>query len=203
MKPIVLVGGESTGKSTLARFLGEWLQVPVSLEFSAQYARDIYPRLIQKEDVPVMIEGQAGFHKKALSLCQAQNKPFFIADTDLVSTFVYAEAHYEINWPSLNALVLENKGFLYFLISPEGVAFEPCLTRIGALDREKMFLDFKKALERFQLSYDLLEQPDFYERVKKVCEVLQGQGFVIRAPSKEECLKVCDKLSLFSGASET
>ena len=92
MKHVVLIGSESTGKTTLAERLARHYGVSWVPEFVRDYATAKGAPL-EASDVDAIARGQAaredGYHSRA----EASNERLLIGDTDLLSTAVYA-AHY-------------------------------------------------------------------------------------------------------------
>ena len=92
MKKIVLIGPESTGKTTLAKALAKHYDCNYVPEYARQYINDLN-RPYQKEDIVTIA-------KKQIELEETKEKkePFLFLDTDLIvckiwSKFKYGECH--------------------------------------------------------------------------------------------------------------
>lgn len=120
---VVVTGAECTGKSTLARALGEALGAPVVEEAARLYAEDHAPRPLGESDV----EPIARLHLAQVENAEAERPELLLLDTDLVSTAVYARHLYgDDRVPAwLPESVEAERGDLYLLCTPEGVAWEP------------------------------------------------------------------------------
>lgn len=88
MIKVVLTGSECTGKTELARRLGEHYGAPVSVEFVRDYAAG-REGMLQFNDHGPIARGQRAAEDAAI----ARAKDLVFLDTDLVSTAVYC-AHY-------------------------------------------------------------------------------------------------------------
>ena len=92
MKRVVLIGSESTGKSTLAERLARHYGVSWVPEFVRDYAAAKGAPL-EASDVDAIARGQLAREDGYRSRAEACNERLLIGDTDLLSTAVYA-AHY-------------------------------------------------------------------------------------------------------------
>ena len=92
MKRVVLIGSESTGKTTLAARLARHYGVLWVPEFVRDYAAAKDLPLVEA-DVEAIARGQVAREDEYGSRAEASNERLLIGDTDLLSTAVYA-AHY-------------------------------------------------------------------------------------------------------------
>jgi len=92
VKRVVLIGSESTGKTTLAERLARHYGVSWVPEYVRDYAAAKGAPL-EASDVDAIARGQAAREDEYRSGAAASNERVLIADTDLLSTAVYA-AHY-------------------------------------------------------------------------------------------------------------
>ena len=92
MKRVVLIGSESTGKTTLAERLARHYGVSWVPEFVRDYAAAKGAPL-DGSDVDAIARGQVAREDEYRSRAALSNERLLIADTDLLSTAVYA-AHY-------------------------------------------------------------------------------------------------------------
>jgi NadR type nicotinamide-nucleotide adenylyltransferase len=111
---VVLVGSESTGKSELARRLGEHFHAPVGREFVRDYAAQRAGPLGFGDHGPIA-KGQMANEDAAI----AEARDLVILDTDLVSTVVYCEHYFGRcpEWIELEAIA--RAGNLYLLLRPD------------------------------------------------------------------------------------
>lgn len=92
MKRVVLIGSESTGKTTLAERLARHYGVAWVPEFVRDYAVKKAAPLVAS-DVEAIARGQVAREDELRARGAAANEHLLIGDTDLLSTAVYA-AHY-------------------------------------------------------------------------------------------------------------
>jgi NadR type nicotinamide-nucleotide adenylyltransferase len=113
---VVLTGSESSGKTEIARALGEHFGAPVSIEFVREFARERgVGAAIDFADHGPIARGQMAAEDAAI----AQARDLAILDTDLVSTVVYC-AHYFGRTPQwIEDEARRRSGDLYLLMSPD------------------------------------------------------------------------------------
>jgi NadR type nicotinamide-nucleotide adenylyltransferase len=144
---VVLTGSESTGKSELARRLGEHLNAPVAEEFVRDYAAQRDGKLGFADHGPIA-RGQIASEDAAI----ARARELVILDTDLVSTVVYCE-HYFGRCPEwIEAEARARAGDLYLLLQPD-IPWAPDDVRDRGDRREEMHELFRRKLEQLQLRY--------------------------------------------------
>jgi NadR type nicotinamide-nucleotide adenylyltransferase len=110
---VVLIGSESTGKTTLARALAEELGVPWVPEYARQYL-DQKGAPLTSEDVEPIARGQRAGEDAALP-----GGGLLILDTDLVSTTVYARHYYGWCPPWILRAARARRADLYLLLHPD------------------------------------------------------------------------------------
>ena len=92
MKRVVLIGSESTGKTTLAERLARHYGVTWVPELVRDYAA-AKGSALEASDVEAIARGQLAREDELRARAAARNEQLLIGDTDLLSTAVYA-AHY-------------------------------------------------------------------------------------------------------------
>lgn len=93
MKRVVLIGSESTGKTTLAQRLAEHYQADWVPEFVRDYAARKPAPLDFTDHIPIA-HGQMALEDAYIARARSRNAPLLIHDTDLLSTAVYCEHYY-------------------------------------------------------------------------------------------------------------
>jgi NadR type nicotinamide-nucleotide adenylyltransferase len=89
---VVVIGPESTGKTTLAKDLAAYFGARWVPEFAREFAERIR-RPVRLEDVDAIGRGQQAGEDAALAASGAL--PLLILDTDLVSTGVYSRHYFD------------------------------------------------------------------------------------------------------------
>ncbi len=120
---IVVTGGESTGKTTLAAALAKALGSLWVPEYSRTYA-ELVGRALTSADVEPIARGQVAVEDAAIERWRVQfgprrDAPPLVLDTDLVSTTVYAEHYYGACPEWIMAAARERLGDLYLLCEPD------------------------------------------------------------------------------------
>lgn len=92
MKRVVLIGSESTGKTTLARRLAAHYGVEWVPEFVRDYADRKQDPLVFDDHAPIA-RGQIALEDEFRTRASEVDAPLLLQDTDLLSTAIYC-AHY-------------------------------------------------------------------------------------------------------------
>ena len=115
---VVLTGGESTGKTTLARNLAARWQTAWAAEAAREVAlarRGVFG----PEDVPVIARRHVELADEAARAAEDAGRPLVFLDQDLISTVVYARHYYGECPPWIERLAAERRGDLYLLCAPD------------------------------------------------------------------------------------
>jgi nicotinamide riboside kinase len=157
---IAFTGPESCGKSTLAQWVSETYNLPLSEEFAREY-------LAQKEsyvqqDLDTITSGQlADWHKKGAKL---------VADTEMTVLKIWSEYRYK----NTSHLILEahkNQVFdHYFLCAPD-IPWEADPLRENPSNRAELFLMYEAELIHLQRPFTILKG-SLEKRQKEVNSIL-------------------------------
>lgn len=115
---VVLIGPESTGKSTLAERLANRFSAPLSLEFAREYVSQRTAPL-DHADIDAIARGQMALEDGVHRRVAEHTAALVIKDTDLVSTLVYARHYYGHSPRWLEHAASERRGGLYLLCAPD------------------------------------------------------------------------------------
>lgn len=118
-KKIVIIGGESTGKSTLCEQLANYFQTTWVPEFARTYLSTL-GRAYRQEDLLQIAKGQLLAEAKAA----LSAKQFLFCDTDLQVIKVWSEYAYGNSHSDILNEIATQKYDAYILTSPD-LAWEP------------------------------------------------------------------------------
>lgn len=105
---IVLIGAESTGKSTLCLQLADHFQAP----YSREYVRDFVEtkqRAVKRSDLEAIVDGQIRYEHTA---CQQAN-PLVFHDTNLLTNAIYADYYFQERPKTLEHSLAQSQYDLY------------------------------------------------------------------------------------------
>lgn len=147
MMTVVLTGSECTGKTQMARRLGEHYDAPVSVEFVREYAEQ-HGGVLQFSDHGPIARGQMAAEDAAI----AKARHLVVLDTDLVSTALYCE-HYYGRCPTwIVDEARRRAGDLYLLMLPD-IPWIADGVRDRGDRREEMHALFRARLEEWSLPF--------------------------------------------------
>lgn len=139
---IVLIGAESTGKSTLCQQLAKHFQAP----FSREYVRDFVEckqRAVERSDLDAIVDGQIGYEATA---CQQAN-PLVFHDTNLLSNAVYADYYFQVCPKKLARALDQSQYHLYLFCQDDIPWIADSQQRESPEARTALQKRFQKALE--------------------------------------------------------
>jgi NadR type nicotinamide-nucleotide adenylyltransferase len=144
VRRIVLTGGESTGKTTLARDLAARFGTAWAEE-AARVVAESMAGPLGPEDVEPIARVHVRLADEAIRAAAAAGRPLVFLDQDLLSTVVYAK-HYHGRCPGwIERLAAERLGDLYILCPPD-LPWLPDPARDRGDRREEMHGLFVSAL---------------------------------------------------------
>jgi len=169
-RTFTIFGQESVGKTTLLndlKFTTSHSPLYCDWSFLPEYAR---PYLEYKDDPTVqegtmfnVMTGQYALQKTA----QKMGGPVIIQDTDLLSTIGYwrlwnhnsanPDDFHKRTYQKIYSRFAETKSDLYFLLSPNDVAFQPDPLRYGGDQRETSMEYWETLLKEFGCRYIIVE----------------------------------------------
>jgi len=172
-KKIVLVGPESSGKTTLSKLLSEKLNVPLVKEYGAKYFTEKNLNKNSKDneeftllDINKIASGQIHLEEEALN----KGEKMVIFDTDLIITQIWSEIYFGKSPKWIVDESYRRKYHLYLLMDidfdwvDEGIREFP-EKRQWHFDRIKTELDNRK------LNYEIISG-SIEERLKKCLDLL-------------------------------
>lgn len=145
MKRVVLIGSESTGKTTLAERLARHYGVSWVPEFVRDYAA-AKGALLEASDVDAIARGQVAREDEHRSRAEAGDECLLIGDTDLLSTAVYA-AHYYGRAPEWVVDAARHRRPDLYLLLDIDLPWTPDTQRDRGHRRREMHALFRAAVE--------------------------------------------------------
>ncbi|KXU35317.1 hypothetical protein AXK12_05575 [Cephaloticoccus capnophilus] len=123
---VSVVGTDSTGKSTLAQYLGQHYGAPVALEFVRAFW-DAHAGQIVAEDLPEIGRGQMAKEDRAAAEALHRRSPLLITDTELLTNVLYADLLFPGHCPDWEREEAERRSRRYalYLLCDTDVPFVP------------------------------------------------------------------------------
>jgi NadR type nicotinamide-nucleotide adenylyltransferase len=139
---VVLVGAESTGKTTLARALAERFGTSWSPEYARAFVTE-HGRAMVLEDVAFVGREQIAGEERAIATARAG---LVVHDTDILSTDVYSRHYFGASPAEVEAAVAPRRPHLYLLFHPDTPWVAEPGVRGGAHDRAPVHDAFVRAI---------------------------------------------------------
>ncbi|RRJ91747.1 DUF4301 family protein [Flavobacterium macacae] len=167
---IALYGPESTGKTTLAKQLGERFQATWIPEFAREYLQEkwnVSREICTAEDLIPIAIGQMKLENEALQTTEK----YLFSDTNLMCTKVFSEIYYGFCDPILDKAAIKHKYDL-FLLTDIDVPFEKDDLRDKPNERPMLLEKFEKALVENKKPYILISGNQD-ERLEKAVGIIE------------------------------
>lgn len=161
---VTFFGAESTGKTTLSKYVAEYFHSTWCHEWARPYL-EMVGEVLNDTKMSNIMTGQFA------AQCAAEERdltPFVIRDTDLLSTLGYYRI---LGWnepKDLRDLVIHSKADLYLVMNSE-IPFEPDRLRYGGNKRESTDQFWIDLLEEFNFPYKrITESNRFSQRFEAI-----------------------------------
>lgn len=155
IRRVVLMGPESTGKSTLAKKLAEKFQTNHVCEHMRTYLEKKWEEskeLCEENDLQPIVEGQVATENEAASTA---NQVIF-CDTNALQNLIYAKEYYPDFHNKVVNYCVENHHYDLYLLCNIDVPWEEDILRDKPHEREKMFRIFVEWLEKLDINYHIV-----------------------------------------------
>ena len=180
MIEFILTGPESSGKTTLAKNLAEYFNVPVANEYVRIFFSEKKNNAYTLPDLKAIAKGQIKLENAACHLAVQQKKSFYISDTDLITLKIWSEEVFG----TCDDFILKNlrsptplSNQIYFLCSPKDIPWESDPLRENPNDRERLFDIYLKTLSDLKKQFIILEGDEetrFQKAVKLITKYELG-----------------------------
>ena len=154
---IVLVGPESTGKSTIASELAKHFDTVWVKEYLREFAEEKYfnnEKLIYTDNL-LIANGQLELEQEATKKANR----FIFCDTDILQTVVYSFEYYTKVQEELEQKLKNNNTNLYILLNLD-VEWKEDPQRDKPNDRERIFANIENTLIKYAKKYVILKGKD-------------------------------------------
>lgn len=153
---VVLIGPESTGKTTLAQELAAHYNTVWVPEFMREYLMNKWEskkELIDKSDLIPIAKGQMALEDKL----KKKANEILIYDTNLTEIKVYSQHYYNGFVPDLITIEATKRKYDIYLLTYIDVPWEEDILRDRPHQREEMFALFEEELKEQKLNYRILK----------------------------------------------
>ena len=152
MTKIIVIGPESSGKTTICKGLSDYYNIPFSEEYSRIYLNPLQGNYTQ-EDLLEIAKGQL-----------KSNQENQICDTDLITIKIWSEYKYGSceNWIVEQIEKQKTEKRFYLLCKPD-IPWEADPLRESPANRVELFKIYKGELEKLHHNYFIVEGE---ERIK-------------------------------------
>ncbi len=147
-KSVVIIGAESTGKTTLCQRLTEFYDEPMSEEYVRHYV-DTVKRPLTHKDLEPIAQGQIAAENKAHQIA----RKIVLHDTNILSSIIYAKHFFEQIVPYANHYFKTHTYNLYLLCLPDIPWVEDKGQRESPETRDKFHQIFKSTLIKEHLPF--------------------------------------------------
>ena len=159
---IAFTGPESCGKSTMAKWCSELIQIPLSEEYAREYLEK--KEAYDQKDLDAIANAQ---------LADWENKGSkFVADTEMIVMKIWSEFRFRSLSPFLKKAYQNQQFDHYFLCAPD-IPWEPDPLRENSTNRQELFELYKTELSERNHPFTILKGT-LKERQKQVEFVLRS-----------------------------
>ena len=177
---IVLVGPESTGKTTLSKLLGEHFDTLWTREYLREFSEEKLKnekKSIEKSDNYTIVKNQIFLENEALTRANR----FLFCDTNFVQTMIYSELYFGESDDFFSECI-DNLKYDLYLLTGIDVDWEEDGIRDAPFEREKHYEYFKKRLTELnkpfiEISGNKEERLQKAVQVTNDLELAQKRGF--------------------------
>lgn len=168
MKKIVIIGGESTGKSTMCKLLADYYNTQWVPEYAREFIENL-KREYNQGDLFTIAKGQIELENKLSN----QSNSFLFCDTNLYVIKVWSEHKYNACDIQILNLIAKQSYDAYLLLSPDiPWTDDPLREHPDEKDRNYFFNIYKEIVESSKLPFVIIKGNE-NERLKAAIEFVQ------------------------------
>jgi NadR type nicotinamide-nucleotide adenylyltransferase len=149
MKKIVVIGPESTGKTTLTKALAKHFECDYIEEYARKFI-DKLDRPYQKEDILTIAQKQIELEES-----QKTNQPYLFLDTDLIVCKVWSQYKYGNCHPWILQQIKTRK-YHHYLLCDIDLEWQADTQRENPNNRKELFELYKKELIESGKSFSII-----------------------------------------------
>lgn len=171
---IVIVGSESTGKSTMTEKLADQLHAAAVLEYGRTYT-DQFP-LTGIQDFYILLQKQ--LHLFLHTPLEAVKNPILICDTDAIVTQTFADLYFPLREKEFDVLAEQHihayrqHADLYLFLKPT-VKWVDDGTRLHEHYQEFAAQRIKERLDKYGIAYAEIDHPDYDVRTEQAFQAVK------------------------------
>jgi NadR type nicotinamide-nucleotide adenylyltransferase len=172
-KRFVIVGVESTGKSSCAEFLTENLNATLITEYAREYL-EINSNEYSFEDFQRIAIGQKNLEDTAFA--KQKGNEILILDTDFIVIYIWSKIVYGFIEEWIIERLNSYDSRVYFLMSPDVAWVNDGLREYPDLQvRRAIHQQYVEALELFKCEYHLITGNDHSHRQNEVLNIIKTE----------------------------
>jgi len=169
LQKVVILGPESTGKSTLCQSLAHHFNCLWVPEIAREYLKDIQLNYTYQDILNIALhqyQTEQEYQKRAETL----NHKYLFVDTEWITIKIWLEFY---NYPVPNWLIegIKSHDYDLFLLSDIDILWQPDPLRQNKNDRSALFKRFEDALSQFNKNFSIIngiENQRFENSLKKI-----------------------------------
>lgn len=166
MRRIAFTGPESSGKTTLAKWVADQFNCPWVPEVARDY-------LTERNGVYEQADLDAMAIEQVEKWEQISNEPFVVYDTEMTVLEIWSQVKYGEVSSNITALSANQHIDHYFLCSPD-IPWEEDPLRENPTDRDELFERYHQSLVRKNVVFTVLSGP-LEQRKQSILDVLTAR----------------------------
>jgi nicotinamide riboside kinase len=166
---IVVIGPESTGKTSLTKNLAAYFEVNWLPEYAREYIEKL-DRPYVYGDVEIIATKQVALEKEAL----ASTNSFTIIDTDLIITKIWFQVVYQKMPDWIDSAIRAQNDSFYLLCATDIPWEDDPVRENGGEMREKLFEIYENELNFYGFTYGIVRGLG-EERLKNALKIMQEE----------------------------